>query len=151
MKKKELMSVKQVNIQVKQLSKISAEVESVSLSIVIDSELLTVAEFLKAVVLQQVEQYLQRFKEQSREDKLTQIEEALGTILFTGKLRFSSPVKYKDIDVAQEQQRVLQAFEDQLFLLFYGEQEFTTLSQEIVLNDNNSFVFIPLNFLKSTF
>ncbi|MDR0193659.1 MAG: hypothetical protein LBI73_00935, partial [Myroides sp.] len=79
------------------------------------------------------------------------IEEALGTILFTGKLRFSSPVKCKDIDVTQEQQRVLQAFEDQLFLLFYGEQEFTTLSQEIVLNDNNSFVFIPLNFLKSTF
>ncbi|EPH14072.1 hypothetical protein HMPREF9713_00272 [Myroides odoratimimus CCUG 12700] len=145
------MTVKQVNIQIKQLNRLSAEVEGLTIAIVVSTAEVTVREFLGAVVTQQVEQHIQKFKQRSTVEQLTATQEALDNILFTSKLRFTSPEKYRDIDIAEEVQRVIQAYEDQLFLLFYGERELLFLEEVIVLNDTDAFVFIPLNFLKASF
>lgn len=145
------MTVKQVNIQIKQLNRLSAEVEGLTIAIVVSTAEVTVREFLGAVVTQQVEQHIQKFKQRSTVEQLTATQEALDNILFTSKLRFTSPEKYRDIDIAEEVQRVIQAYEDQLFLLFYGERELLSLEEVIVLNDTDAFVFIPLNFLKASF
>ncbi|AJA70840.1 MULTISPECIES: hypothetical protein [Myroides] len=145
------MTVKQVNIQIKQLNRLSAEVEGLTIAIVVSTAEVTVREFLGAVVTQQVEQHIQKFKQRNTIEQLTITQEALDHILFTSKLRFTSPEKYRDIDIAEEVQRVIQAYEDQLFLLFYGERELLSLEEAIVLNDADAFVFIPLNFLKASF
>ncbi|WP_025124744.1 hypothetical protein [Myroides odoratimimus] len=145
------MTVKQVNIQIKQLNRLSAEVEGLTIAIVVSTDAITVREFLGAVVTQQVEQHIQKFKQRNTIEQLTITQEALDNILFTSKLRFTSPEKYRDIDIAEEVQRVIQAYEDQLFLLFYGERELLSLEEVIVLNDTDTFVFIPLNFLKASF
>ncbi|MDM1453733.1 hypothetical protein HX045_08070 [Myroides odoratimimus] len=145
------MAVKRVNIQIKQLNRLSAEVEGLTIAIVVSTDAITVREFLGAVVTQQVEQHIQKFKQRSTVEQLTATQEALDNILFTSKLRFTSPEKYRDIDIAEEVQRVIQAYEDQLFLLFYGERELLFLEEVIVLNDTDAFVFIPLNFLKASF
>ncbi|GAQ14628.1 hypothetical protein MODO_2314 [Myroides odoratimimus] len=145
------MAVKRVNIQIKQLNRLSAEVEGLTIAIVVSTDAITVREFLGAVVTQQVEQHIQKFKQRSTVEQLTATQEALDNILFTSKLRFTSPEKYRDIDIAEEVQRVIQAYEDQLFLLFYGERELLSLEEVIVLNDTDAFVFIPLNFLKASF
>ncbi|MDM1096383.1 hypothetical protein HXZ81_06950 [Myroides odoratimimus] len=145
------MTVKQVNIQIKQLNRLSAEVEGLTIAIVVSTDAITVREFLGAVVTQQVEQHIQKFKQRNTIEQLTITQEALDNILFTSKLRFTSPEKYRDINIAEEVQRVIQAYEDQLFLLFYGERELLSLEEVIVLNDTDAFVFIPLNFLKASF
>ncbi|MDM1466719.1 hypothetical protein HX030_06585 [Myroides odoratimimus] len=145
------MTVKRVNIQIKQLNRLSAEVEGLTIAIVVSTDAITVREFLGAVVTQQVEQHIQKFKQRNTIEQLTIIQEALDNILFTSKLRFISPEKYRDINIAEEVQRVIQAYEDQLFLLFYGERELLSLEEVIVLNDADAFVFIPLNFLKASF
>ncbi|MFM9403194.1 hypothetical protein ACKLNQ_14865 [Myroides odoratimimus] len=145
------MTVKRVNIQIKQLNRLSAEVEGLTIAIVVSTDAITVREFLGAVVTQQVEQHIQKFKQLNTIEQLTIIQEALDHILFTSKLRFTSPEKYRDINIAEEVQRVIQAYEDQLFLLFYGEQELLLLEEVIVLNDTDTFVFIPFNFLKASF
>lgn len=145
------MTVKQVNIQIKQLNRLSAEVEGLTIAIVVSTAEVTVREFLGAVVTQQVEQHIQKFKQRNTIEQLTITQEALDHILFTSKLRFTSPEKYRDIDIAEEVQRVIQAYENQLFLLFYGERELLSLEEAIVLNDADAFVFIPLNFLKASF
>ncbi|EHO07524.1 hypothetical protein HMPREF9714_02604 [Myroides odoratimimus CCUG 12901] len=145
------MTVKQVNIQIKQLNRLSAEVEGLTIAIVVSTAEVTVREFLGAVVTQQVEQHIQKFKQRNTIEQLTITQEALDNILFTSKLRFTSPEKYRDINIAEEVQRVIQAYEDQLFLLFYGERELLSLEEVIVLNDADAFVFIPLNFLKASF
>ncbi|MDM1463631.1 hypothetical protein [Myroides odoratimimus] len=145
------MTVKQVNIQIKQLNRLSAEVEGLTIAIVVSTAEVTVREFLGAVVTQQVEQHIQKFKQHNTIEQLTITQEALDHILFTSKLRFTSPEKYRDINIAEEVQRVIQAYEDQLFLLFYGERELLSLEEVIVLNDTDTFVFIPLNFLKASF
>lgn len=145
------MTVKRVNIQIKQLNRLTTEVEGLTIVIVVPTDAVTVSEFLKAVVTQQVEQYIQKFKQRNTIEQLTITQEALDNILFTSKLRFTSPEKYRDIDIAEEVQRVIQAYEDQLFLLFYGERELLSLEEVIVLNDTDAFVFIPLNFLKASF
>lgn len=145
------MAVKRVNIQIKQLNRLSAEVEGLTIAIVVSTEAITVREFLRAVVTQQVEQHLQKFKQRSTLEHLTATREALDNILFTSKLRFISPEKYRDIDITEEVKRVIHAYEDQLFLLFYGERELLSLEEVIVLNDTDAFVFIPLNFLKASF
>ncbi|EHO08066.1 hypothetical protein [Myroides odoratimimus] len=145
------MTVKQVNIQIKQLNRLSAEVEGLTIAIVVSTAEVTVREFLGAVVTQQVEQHIQKFKQRNTIEQLTITQEALDNILFTSKLRFTSPEKYRDINIAEEVQRVIQAYEDQLFLLFYGERELLSLEEVIVLNDTDTFVFIPLNFLKASF
>ncbi|SHL45642.1 hypothetical protein [Myroides odoratimimus] len=145
------MTVKRVNIQIKQLNRLSAEVEGLTIAIVVSTAEVTVREFLGAVVTQQVEQHIQKFKQRNTIEQLTITQEALDNILFTSKLRFTSPEKYRDIDIAEEVQRVIQAYEDQLFLLFYGERELLSLEEVIVLNDADAFVFIPLNFLKASF
>ncbi|APA94043.1 MULTISPECIES: hypothetical protein [Myroides] len=145
------MTVKQVNIQIKQLNRLSAEVEGLTIAIVVSTAEVTVREFLGAVVTQQVEQHIQKFKQRNTIEQLTITQEALDHILFTSKLRFTSPEKYRDINIAEEVQRVIQAYEDQLFLLFYGERELLSLEEAIVLNDADAFVFIPLNFLKASF
>lgn len=145
------MTVKQVNIQIKQLNRLSAEVEGLTIAIVVSTDAITVREFLGAVVTQQVEQHIQKFKQRNTIEQLTITQEALDNILFTSKLRFTSPEKYRDINIAEEVQRVIQAYEDQLFLLFYGERELLSLEEVIVLNDTDTFVFIPLNFLKASF
>lgn len=145
------MTVKQVNIQIKQLNRLSAEVEGLTIAIVVSTAEVTVREFLGAVVTQQVEQHIQKFKQRNTIEQLTITQEALDNILFTSKLRFTSPEKYRDINIAEEVQRVIQAYEDQLFLLFYGERELLSLEEAIVLNDADAFVFIPLNFLKASF
>ncbi|MEK6511970.1 hypothetical protein [Myroides odoratimimus] len=145
------MTVKRVNIQIKQLNRLSAEVEGLTIAIVVSTDAITVREFLGAVVTQQVEQHIQKFKQRNTIEQLTITQEALDNILFTSKLRFTSPEKYRDINIAEEVQRVIQAYEDQLFLLFYGERELLSLEEVIVLNDTDAFVFIPLNFLKASF
>ncbi|EKB05361.1 hypothetical protein HMPREF9711_01323 [Myroides odoratimimus CCUG 3837] len=145
------MTVKRVNIQIKQLNRLSAEVEGLTIAIVVSTDAITVREFLGAVVTQQVEQHIQKFKQRNTIEQLTITQEALDNILFTSKLRFTSPEKYRDIDIAEEVQRVIQAYEDQLFLLFYGERELLSLEEVIVWNDTDAFVFIPLNFLKASF
>ena len=145
------MAVKRVNIQIKQLNRLSAEVEGLTIAIVVSTDAITVREFLGAVVTQQVEQHIQKFKQRNTIEQLTITQEALDNILFTSKLRFISPEKYRDINIAEEVQRVIQAYEDQLFLLFYGERELLSLEEAIVLNDADAFVFIPLNFLKASF
>lgn len=145
------MTVKRVNIQIKQLNRLSAEVEGLTIAIVVSTAEVTVREFLGAVVTQQVEQHIQKFKQRNTIEQLTIIQEALDNILFTSKLRFTSPEKYRDINIAEEVQRVIQAYEDQLFLLFYGERELLSLEEVIVLNDTDAFVCIPLNFLKASF
>ncbi|MDM1449744.1 hypothetical protein [Myroides odoratimimus] len=145
------MAVKRVNIQIKQLNRLSAEVEGLTIAIVVSTAEVTVREFLGAVVTQQVEQHIQKFKQRNTIEQLTITQEALDHILFTSKLRFTSPEKYRDINIAEEVQRVIQAYEDQLFLLFYGERELLSLEEVIVLNDTDTFVFIPLNFLKASF
>ncbi|MTG97192.1 hypothetical protein GJV76_03425 [Myroides sp. BIT-d1] len=145
------MAVKQVNIQIKQLNRLSTKVEELAIVIVVPTEAVTVREFLRAVVIQQVEQHIQKFKQRDTVAQLTTTQEALDTILFSSKLRFKSPEKYRDIDIAEEVQRVIQAYEDQLFLLFYAERELLSLEEVIVLNDTDAFVFIPLNFLKNSF
>ncbi|MEK6508667.1 hypothetical protein [Myroides sp. C4067] len=145
------MTVKRVNIQIKQLNRLSAEVKGLTIAIVVSTDAITVREFLGAVVTQQVEQHIQKFKQRNTIEQLTITQEALDNILFTSKLRFTSPEKYRDINIAEEVQRVIQAYEDQLFLLFYGERELLSLEEVIVLNDADAFVFIPLNFLKASF
>ncbi|MGG5511420.1 hypothetical protein ACPDHN_15880 [Myroides odoratimimus] len=145
------MTVKRVNIQIKQLNRLSAEVEGLTIAIVMPTNEVTVREFFRVVVTQQVEQHIQKFKQRSTVEQLTATQEVLDNILFTSKLRFTSPEKYRDIDIAEEVQRVIQAYEDQLFLLFYGERELLSLEEVIVLNDTDAFVFIPLNFLKAIF
>ncbi|MDM1414379.1 hypothetical protein HX057_08235 [Myroides odoratimimus] len=145
------MAVKRVNIQIKQLNRLSAKVEGLTIAIVVSTDAITVREFLRAVVTQQVGQHIQKFKQLNTIEQLTATQEALDNILFTSKLRFTSPEKYRDINIAEEVQRVIQAYEDQLFLLFYGERELLSLEEVIVLNDTDAFVFIPLNFLKASF
>lgn len=145
------MAVKRVNIQIKQLNRLSDEVEGLAIVIAVPTEAVTVREFLSAVVIQQVEQHIQKFKQRDTVKQLSTTQEALDTILFSSKLRFKSPEKYRDIDIAEEVHRVIQAYEDQLFLLFYGERELLSLEEVIVLNDTDAFVFIPFNFLKASF
>lgn len=109
----------------------------------------TVAEFIQALVKEQVESYLQKPDEKSILPVLSKTE--TDEMIESGKVHFGTLQKNKNPDIAEAQQTALQAFEDGMYAVFFGETELNGLSQSLNLNETTPFTFIRLTFLAGSY
>lgn len=114
---------------------------------IIDLELL-----IRLIVKQQVNLYDSKTVDQDDLDAThPPVYDYLSQLMETGKVGFgnlynANPAK---VEVAQEQ--AIQAFEDGLFAVFYGEEEIEKLSQNMDLSLNKTFTFVRLTFLAGSY
>ncbi|WP_413532880.1 hypothetical protein [Empedobacter brevis] len=144
--------MKTIHVNVKQLGKKHPILAEQPLSIDTEKDTVSVQELLHLIVQQQVENYNQKSVEKEDEDvqKLPK-ENYLPLLIESGKASFSSIYNENKVNLIKAQETASQAFEDGMFALFLGDQQFEDLAEEVSLTTNQSFTFIRLTFLVGSY
>jgi hypothetical protein len=103
----------------------------------------TVAELIRAVVIQQVREF------NSRPNELTIL--PLLDQEAAGKISFGSIYNDTKADPSDAVKTALLAFQDGLFVIFANEQEYTKSEQVIHLQEDTIVTFIRLTFLAGSY
>ncbi len=141
-----------VTISVKQLGKKYPILQEKSIEIGTSKAKIFVNELLELVVEQQVKQFLSSSFEIDDEDK-THLpkDNYLPILIDTGKVGFGAVYNHKKPNVEVAQQTAIQAFEDGIYVVFYGDEQLEKLNQEIDLTEKKIITFIRLTFLAGSY
>ncbi len=139
----------QVKIKVKQAGKKHPILENKCIELVGIEANTTFAEFLKAIVKQQVEEYNNKSAEQNLLPFLTKNE--IENQSASGKVGFGSIYNENKADLNKAQETAVQAFEDGLFAVFINDTEVQKLDEVINFTDDTIITFIRLTFLAGSY
>lgn len=141
-----------LTISVKQLGKKHPILQEKSIEIAASKAVISVNLLLHLVVEQQVNQFMASSFEIDDEDK-THLpkENYLPILIDTGKVSFGALYNQSKPDLARAQETAIQAFEDGMYAIFYGDDELLKLNQEIDLSENKTVTFIRLTFLAGSY
>ncbi len=144
--------MKTIRVNVKQLGKKHPILAEQPINIDTQKDTISIQELLDFIVQQQVENYNQKPIEKEDEDvqKLPK-ENYLPLLIESGKVGFSSIYNENKADLSKAQETARQAFEDGMFAIFLGDQQFEDLAEEVSLTSNQSFTFIRLTFLAGSY
>ncbi|WP_282628834.1 hypothetical protein [Empedobacter sedimenti] len=144
--------MKTIHVNVKQLGKKHPILAEQPINIDTQKDTISIQELLDFIVQQQVENYNQKPIEKEDEDvqKLPK-ENYLPLLIESGKVGFSSIYNENKADLSKAQETARQAFEDGMFAIFLGDQQFEDLAEEVSLTSNQSFTFIRLTFLAGSY
>jgi hypothetical protein len=141
-----------LTISVKQLGKKQPILKDKDIEIATLQVLLSVKEFLELVVEQQVNQFgLSSFEIEDEDKTHFPKDNYLPILLNTGKVSFGALYNSNKPDLAKAQESAVQAFEDGIFAVFYGEDKLEKLNEEIDLTKNKTITFIRLTFLSGSY
>lgn len=144
--------MKTIHVNVKQLGKKHPILAEQPINIDTKEDTISIQELLHLIVQQQVENYNQKSIEKEDEDiqKLPK-ENYLPLLIESGKASFSSIYNENKVNLIKAQETASQAFEDGMFAIFLGDQQFEDLAEEVSLTTNQSFTFIRLTFLVGSY
>lgn len=144
--------MKTIHVNVKQLGKKHPILAEQPINIDTKKDTISIQELLYLIVQQQVENYNQKSIEKEDEDvqKLPK-DNYLPLLIESGKASFSSIYNENKVNLIKAQETASQAFEDGMFAIFLGEQQFEDLAEEVSLITNQSFTFIRLTFLVGSY
>ena len=142
----------EIKVTVKQLGKKHPVLAEQKLDIDYNDVNISLENLLKLVVQQQVEAFNAKSSELEDEDyaKIPK-ENYLNILTDTGKVGFGSIYDQRKADLQKAQENALQAFEDGMFAVFYGDEQIENLSQSINLSLDHTFTFIRLTFLAGSY
>ncbi|GGF11076.1 hypothetical protein [Flavobacterium limi] len=141
-----------ISISVKQLGKKHPLLQEKSIALPIDNPLITIQKLIESVVEYQVQLFHASSFEFEDEDKIHLPKENYLPILTdTGKVGFGALYNHNKVDLAKAQETALQAFEDGMYAIFYGDDQLETLTEQIDLSQNKTLTFIRLTFLAGSY
>jgi hypothetical protein len=139
----------QIIIKAKQAGRKHALIENRAIEIENIDNNPTLAELLKAVVKQQVEEYNSKTAEKTLLPFLSKDE--ISNQIETGKVGFGTIYSENKADLEKAQETALQAFEDGMFAVFADENEVQKLDETVGFTDETVFTFIRLTFLAGSY
>ena len=109
----------------------------------------TLQALIQAVVIQQVSEFNSKPLEKNILPFLDQ--ETIETNASAGKLGFGAIYKDRKADPDTAVKTAFQAFEDGLFVVFAGEEEWTGLDQKMAVTEETIISFVRLTFLAGSY
>jgi hypothetical protein len=141
-----------ISISVKQLGKKHPLLQEKSIALDIENPVITTQKLIESIVDHQVQLFRSSSFEFEDEDKIHLPKENYLPILTdTGKVGFGALYNHNQVDLAKAQENAIQAFEDGLYAVFYGDDQMETLTEEIDLSQNKPITFIRLTFLAGSY
>jgi TPP-dependent indolepyruvate ferredoxin oxidoreductase alpha subunit len=142
-----------ITISVKQLGKKHPILQEKPIEIGTSKTKIFVNELLELVVEQQVKQFLSSASFEIDDEDKTHFpkDNYLPILIDTGKVGFGGIYNHKKPNVELAQQTALQAFEDGIYVIFYGEEQLEKLNQEIDLIEKKTITFVRLTFLAGSY
>ena len=114
--------------------------------------IVTVKELIGKIVENQVNHFLNQSFKTDNEDKIhLPKDNYLPILLDTGKTTFGALYNPKKPNLIQAQETAIQAFEDGMFTVFYGDDQLNLISDTIDLSIPKTFTFIRLTFLAGSY
>lgn len=142
----------ELKITIKQLGKKQPLLKEKTIEIDSSQSIFSLKELLEIIIKDQVATYNSKSVDTDDEDRIqTPQKEYLQALTETGKAGFGSIYNDKKANETLAVENALQAFEDGIFAVFYGDEEITSLSQTIDLSTLQTFTFIRLTFLAGSF
>lgn len=142
----------EISVTVKQLGRKHPLLHEEKMSISTEEAQLSVEELIRLIVLQQVESFnTQSFEQEDVDYTKAPREDYLNILTDTGKAGFGSIYNERRADPEKAQENAIQAFEDGMYAIFYGDEELQDLKHEIDLSQGHTFVFIRLTFLAGSY
>lgn len=141
-----------ISISVKQLGKKHPLLQEKSIALAIENPVITTQKLTELIVDHQVQLFHASSFEFEDEDKIHLPKENYLPILTdTGKVDFGAIYNHNKVNLVKAQETALQAFEDGMYAIFYGDDQLETLHQEINLEENKAITFIRLTFLAGSY
>ncbi|MFB9110753.1 hypothetical protein ACFFVK_19405 [Flavobacterium gyeonganense] len=141
-----------ISISVKQLGKKHPLLQEKSIALAIENPVITTQKLIELIVDHQVQLFHSSSFEFEDEDKIHLPKENYLPILTdTGKVGFGAIYNHNKVNLVKAQENALQAFEDGMYAIFYGDDQLETLHQEINLEENKAITFIRLTFLAGSY
>jgi hypothetical protein len=141
-----------ISISVKQLGKKHPLLQEKSIALAIENPVITTQKLIESIVDHQVQLFHASSFEFEDEDKIhLPKENYLPLLTDTGKAGFGALYNHNKVDLAKAQETALQAFEDGIYAIFYGDDQLETLHKEIDLEENKPLTFIRLTFLAGSY
>jgi len=141
-----------ISISVKQLGKKHPLLQEKNIALAIENPVITTQKLIESIVDHQVQLFRSASFEFEDEDKIHLPKENYLPILTdTGKVGFGALYNHNQVDLAKAQENAIQAFEDGMYAVFYGDDQLETLSEQIDLSQNKNLTFIRLTFLAGSY
>ncbi|WP_281232514.1 hypothetical protein [Flavobacterium gelatinilyticum] len=141
-----------ISISVKQLGKKHPLLQEKNIALAIENPVITTQKLIESIVDHQVQLFRSASFEFEDEDKIHLPKENYLPILTdTGKVGFGALYNHNQVDLAKAQENAIQAFEDGLYAIFYGDDQLETLTEQIDLSQNKNLTFIRLTFLAGSY
>lgn len=141
-----------ISISVKQLGKKHPLLQEKSIALDIENPVISTQKLIESIVDYQVQLFHSLSFEFEDEDKIHLPKENYLPILTdTGKVGFGALYNHNQVDLAKAQENAIQAFEDGLYAVFYGDDQLETLTETIDLSQNKNLTFIRLTFLAGSY
>ena len=141
-----------LTISVRQLGKKHPILQDKTIEIAAENAVISTKNLIELVVGYQVQLFHASSFEFEDEDKIHLPKENYLPILTdTGKVGFGALYNHNKVDLAKAQETALQAFEDGMYAIFYGDDQLETLPQEIKLEENKPLTFLRLTFLAGSY
>lgn len=142
----------QITITIKQLGKKHSQFQVRNIDVDFKKNIVTAKELIEKIVENQVNHFLNQSFETDDEDKIhLPKDNYLPILLDTGKTSFGALYNPKKPNLVQAQETAVQAFEDGIFTIFYGEDQLNLISETIDLTKQKMFTFIRLTFLAGSY
>jgi hypothetical protein len=141
-----------ISISVKQLGKKHPLLQEKNIALALENPIVTTQQLIESIVDHQVQLFRSASFEFEDEDKIHLPKENYLPILTdTGKVGFGALYNHNQVDLAKAQENAIQAFEDGLYAVFYGDDQLETLTETIDLSQNKNLTFIRLTFLAGSY
>ncbi|MFD1602496.1 hypothetical protein ACFSJW_21270 [Flavobacterium artemisiae] len=141
-----------ISISVKQLGKKHPLLQEKNIALAIENPVITTQKLIESIVDHQVQLFRSASFEFEDEDKIhLPNEHYLPILTDTGKAGFGALYNHNQVDLAKAQENAIQAFEDGLYAVFYGDDQLETLTEQIDLSQNKNLTFIRLTFLAGSY
>ncbi|MFC0780049.1 hypothetical protein [Flavobacterium sp. HJSW_4] len=141
-----------ISISVKQLGKKHPLLQEKNIALAIENPVITTQKLIESIVDHQVQLFRSASFEFEDEDKIHLPKENYLPILTdTGKVGFGALYNHNQVDLAKAQENAIQAFEDGMYAVFYGDDQLETLTEQIDLSQNKNLTFIRLTFLAGSY
>lgn len=129
--------------QQKTIGKKSRKLQKIAFTI--EEPVYTLKDLLMQLVKQEVENYNEKALDTPLYIYLT--EEQLEDAVHHGKIHFGEKKNTTVQSLEQAKSTVIQAFEDELFLVIHNEEQLNTLTTPLTIQDDDVFTFIKLTML----
>jgi hypothetical protein len=141
-----------LTLSVKQLGKKHPLLMENIIDLDISKNQVNLHELIEAVVTNQVEKFKNASFEWEDQDTIhLPKENYLPLLTDTGKVGFGALYNHNTIDLQKAKETALLAYQDGLFVVFYGDDEIKSLSEMIDLSQNKELIFIRLTFLAGSY